>query len=298
MSWRQRTISTVIAAIIIYSSVAAAGPRPPEPIRGLSFGMGAVAVADDIAGYTNWKNNPYADIYVRGGPLGFGVGLLGWTPGRVSGDWIRGIQCRIVGPAGETVPLGEWFRWTTPAVAESYQMPPDKPHFWGLVPLDILRQLPAGRLEVICTAEWDGREVTDLPESAHFARLVEPDTPVHRAIYYYQWAYIVNGQATDAERPKAKEEAWRLMQGAIRENVSLPCIWEWAAAMARDTGRNRRAAALFTRYHHELTAAVDRQDPGYRPEDTTSVDPRERLKEARADIMKQIAHLRSLPDED
>ncbi|MBI2567993.1 MAG: hypothetical protein HYV63_13265, partial [Candidatus Schekmanbacteria bacterium] len=157
---------------------------------------------------------------------------------------------------------------------------------------------PAGRLEVICTAEWDGREVTDLTEKARFTRLVEPDTPVHRAIYYYQWAHYVERKATHAERARANEEAWRLMQGAIRENVSLPCIWQDAAAWARDTGRNRRATELFTRYLHELTAAVDRQDPGYRPEDTTSVDPRERLKEARADIMKQIAHLRSLPDED
>ncbi|MBI2569584.1 MAG: hypothetical protein HYV63_21455, partial [Candidatus Schekmanbacteria bacterium] len=48
----------------------------------------------------------------------------------------------------------------------------------------------------------------------------------------------------------------------------------------------------------ELTAAVERGDPGYRPEDITSIDPRERLQEVRADTLKQIAHLRSLPEEE
>ncbi|MBI2567994.1 MAG: hypothetical protein HYV63_13270, partial [Candidatus Schekmanbacteria bacterium] len=119
MSWHQRTIGVVIAAITIFTSLATAGPRPPEPIRALSFGMGAANVADDITSYTNREHYPYTDIYVRGGPLSFAVSLWDWTPGRVSGDWIRGIQCRIVGPAGETVPLGKWFRWTTTAAAES-----------------------------------------------------------------------------------------------------------------------------------------------------------------------------------
>ncbi|MBI2568558.1 MAG: hypothetical protein HYV63_16170 [Candidatus Schekmanbacteria bacterium] len=238
---------------------------------------------------------------MRGGPLGFGISVgiwEGWTPGRVSGDWIRGIQCKIVGSAGETVPLGEWYRWTAPAVADSYQIPPDKAEFRGLVPLDIVRQLPVGRLEVICTAEWKGREVTDLTGKARFARLVEPDTPEHRAIYYYQWAHEVSGQATHSEQAKADEEAWRLIQGAIQQNVSLPCIWEWAAAWARDTGRNHRAAELFTRYLEELTAAVARGEPGYRPEDTIDIDPREKQKEVRADTLKQIAHLRSLAEEE
>ncbi|MBI2568383.1 MAG: hypothetical protein HYV63_15280, partial [Candidatus Schekmanbacteria bacterium] len=140
--------------------------------------------------------------------------------------------------------------------------------------------------------------VTDLTGKARFARLVEPDTPEHRAIYYYQWAAEVSGQATHSERAKADEEAWRLIQGAIQKNVSLPCIWESAAAWARDTGRNRRAAELFTRYLEELTAAVDRGDPGYRPEDFTFDDPREKLKQVRADTLAQIAHLRSLPEEE
>ncbi|MBI2571118.1 MAG: hypothetical protein HYV63_29280 [Candidatus Schekmanbacteria bacterium] len=127
-------------------------------------------------------------------------------------------------------------------------------------------------------------------------RLVEPDTPVHSAIYYYQWAADVDLRATDAGRPKAKEEAWRLIQGALQENASLPCIWEWAAAWARNTGRNRRAAELFSRHLEELTAAVERGDSGYRPEDFTSDDPREKLNEVRPDTLEQIARLRALPE--
>ncbi|MBI2568719.1 MAG: hypothetical protein HYV63_16990 [Candidatus Schekmanbacteria bacterium] len=293
----------IVASIGIFCSLAAGQPRPAVPPFGLEFAIGVPGgVADDITNFTNKKNNPYVDIYVRGGPLRFvvGAGTYRWAPGRVSGDWIRGIECAIVGPAGQTVSLGDWSRWTTPAVAESYQIPPDEPTFRGLVPLEIVRQLPIGPLEASCSAEWQGKAVTSAPSliPGPDVHLVEPDTPIHRAIYYYQWAADVDLQATHLERPKANERAWQLMQGALKENVWIPCIWGWAAAWARDTGRNRRAAELFTRYLEELTAAVARGEPGYRPEDTIDIDPREKLKEVRADFSKQIAHLRSLPDEE
>ncbi|MBI2568721.1 MAG: hypothetical protein HYV63_17000 [Candidatus Schekmanbacteria bacterium] len=293
----------IVASIGIVCSLAAGQPRPAVPPFGLDFVIGVPGgVADDITNFTNKKNNPYVGIYVRGGPLRFAVtvGTYQWAPGRVSGDGIRAIECAIVGPAGQTVSLGDWSRWATPPITGSYEIPPAMPTFYALVPLEIVRQLPIGPLEASCSAEWQGKAVTSAPSliPGPDVHLVEPDTPVHRAIYYYQWAADVDLQATHLERPKANEEAWRLMQGAIRENVSLPCIWGWAAAWARDTGRNRRAAELFTRYLEELTAAVERGDPGYRPADFTSDDPREKLKEVRADFSKQIARLRALPDEE
>ncbi|MBI2571247.1 MAG: hypothetical protein HYV63_29940 [Candidatus Schekmanbacteria bacterium] len=48
---------------------------------------------------------------------------------------------------------------------------------------------------------------------------------------------------------------------------------------------------------HAALERVGSGDPGYRPADFTSDDPREKLKALRADTLEQIARLRTLPEE-